>query len=849
MIVRPVWWLVRRLGPQTLLWLVLLLVALGSAALGLAHEIRGLDAGLLLPITALGLLVGWGLSRLPLPGWLAGLVALGLGVETVIFRVGRLSKPLVALLGVLMEASVELVAFLIWRPRPLGWLPDGTPTLLALEEVWARVSTLLARVWGWALALAAGEPTFDLVAVALMWGLALWAVAFWAGWWVWRRDQPLLALIPAGVLLSSSLFYARGNPGFLLPTLGAGLLLMTLVGHSSRQRRWETSGIDFPFDLGLEVAFGGGALSLVLVMAAMLAPPISVRQVTEWAGKLLGEQTGEAQPVAGSLGLNPPVALPRTPFDQDNLRAPGLPRLHLLGSGPELSEQVHMVIYPQRQGTTEGQLAPDLTQQVAPRYYWRGLTYDRYTGRGWITSQTQLAEYRAGESAVFKDGLEPPEVDSETVSVTWPGRQIIRWEVRSVGESGELLYATGDLVTADQDFAVAWRPPSDVFGAIIVSTGRNPGLRGLGPGMADGESIWRGPMIYRVDSLVPAVGEAQLKATKSEYPVWIQNRYLALPDALPPRVLALARDLTATALTPYDRARAIETYLRTFPYTLDLPQPPPDRDVVDYFLFDLKQGYCDYYATSMVVLARAAGLPARLAVGYFSGTYDRANGRYVITEADAHSWVEIYFPDYGWIEFEPTAGRAPIDRPADASPIVPPELEILEPMITRWAGVTWLWWLAPLGAIAWLGLGGIAWSMMDGWRLRRLSPNMVAVILYGRLYRHGRRLVVPMRPGDTPYEFAVSLAERVARMPGEGRWSAMLAPAAQEARWLAALYVRTCYGPHSLSITDRGQALHTWRRLRRRLWLAWAFQVGSFVPRLTSAFSRPARPAGRLPAG
>jgi transglutaminase-like putative cysteine protease len=81
-------------------------------------------------------------------------------------------------------------------------------------------------------------------------------------------------------------------------------------------------------------------------------------------------------------------------------------------------------------------------------------------------------------------------------------------------------------------------------------------------------------------------------------------------------VLALARDLTATEPTPFDRARAIEAYLRTYPYTLDLPSPKLDRDVVDYFLFDLRQGYCDYYATSMVVLARAAGLPARLAVGY-----------------------------------------------------------------------------------------------------------------------------------------------------------------------------------------------------------------------------------------
>ena len=87
--------------------------------------------------------------------------------------------------------------------------------------------------------------------------------------------------------------------------------------------------------------------------------------------------------------------------------------------------------------------------------------------------------------------------------------------------------------------------------------------------------------------------------------------------------------------------------------------------MVDYFLFDLKEGYCDYYATSMAILARAAGLPSRLVVGYASGDYDPANNRYVVTEADAHSWVEIYFTGRGWVEFEPTASLPLIPLPED----------------------------------------------------------------------------------------------------------------------------------------------------------------------------------------
>ena len=121
------------------------------------------------------------------------------------------------------------------------------------------------------------------------------------------------------------------------------------------------------------------------------------------------------------------------------------------------------------------------------------------------------------------------------------------------------------------------------------------------------------------------------------------------------------------------------------------------------------------------------------------------------------------------------------------------------------------------------------------------------MVLYGRFYRHGRRLAVPARPGDTPYEFVTSFGEYVLAIAQAGRWTAILTPAVQEARWLADLYVQTCYGPHPPGSADREQGIRTWRRLRRRLWLARACQAVSLVSNLTSAFSRQARRAGHLP--
>jgi transglutaminase-like putative cysteine protease len=543
------------------------------------------------------------------------------------------------------------------------------------------------------------------------------------------------------------------------------------------------------------------------------------------------------------LGLEPQVAAPPTIFDRDDMRAPGLPRRHLIGSGPELSQQVVMIVYPQENANTGDGAVTELSSEITPPYYWRSLTYDKYTGRGWITVETETHRYQAGDLALHRDSYEPVHTENQVIPDDWLVRRKVQLEVRAVGDWRDLVHTAGDLVTIDQNFRIAWRSSGDAFGASLISTDRAPRTERI-----PGEIMEGSPTIYQVDSLVPVVGEAQLRAAGSDYPAWVEYRYLALPDNIPPRVLALARDLTATAPAPYDRALAIEKYLRTFPYNLDLPFPPSRRDIVDYFLFDLQEGYCDYYATSMVVLARAAGLPTRLAVGYASGTYDEANARYLVTEADAHAWVEIYFPGYGWIEFEPTAGRPPIERPADASPIPPPDLEDLEPKIAR-AGVVGLWWLVLLGMIVLLGLGGIIWLFLDSWRLRRLPPKAAVAELYWRFYRQGRRLAVPARPGDTPYEFVESFAERLMRLAGAKGWRMVLTPAAQEARSLAELYVRTCYGPDSPDAVDRGQMMSAWRRLRWRLWLARVSKIGRLVSDLTAVSSRPARRVEHLPTG
>lgn len=751
-----------------LLALTLLLAALNCVALGLSDIVRGLDLGLLFPITVLGVLSAWILAVSPWPGWLAGSIIFMAGVVTIITHVGRLAGAVAAWLG----EFFNLAWGVIWR-WSLNNLPEVEPFLWITATLEAKVQTLLSRLFDWIFSLAAGEPVFDPVAVVLVWTLALWSVAAWSGWMVRRHDQVLWGILPAGTLLVVSQAYVGGNFTYLLLLLGLTWLLLALVEQMARERRWEAARIDYSLEIRADMAMVTIWLTVALVSLAQLTPSVSIRQVAEVTQRLIWGQAPQPGPLASSLGLKPPVS-PPTVFD--TVRIGGLPRQHLLGSGPELLERVVMAI----------QVIPGALpfQSAAhPTYYWRSLTYDRYTGRGWLTSRTETADYSAGQPA-----LSPR-----------PEGQPVRQQVQVVNNRIGLLHAAGLLVTVDQPYKMAWRSSGDAFGAMVEAK------------------------TYQADSLLLLASEAELRAAGHSYPKWVQRRYLALPNKTPTRVLTLARNLTVTEPTPYDRARAIEAYLRSLPYDLNIPAPPRDQDVVDYFLFDLRRGYCDYYATAMVVLARAAGLPARLVMGYAGGTYDPANARYVVTEADAHSWPEVYFPGYGWIEFEPTASRPAGERPVAAGPAWPPEMDTPDSELTPTpsAGLSPLWGWGLTAGLAGLALAGAAWILVDAWWLRCLPPAATVERLYRRLVRYGRWLAVPVWAGETPYEFSDLLVGRVDEQAGLGRWRKWLAPVTPEVYRLTDLYVQMAYSAHPPDSGHQTQAIRSWRRLRWRLGLAW----------------------------
>jgi transglutaminase-like putative cysteine protease len=159
---------------------------------------------------------------------------------------------------------------------------------------------------------------------------------------------------------------------------------------------------------------------------------------------------------------------------------------------------------------------------------------------------------------------------------------------------------------------------------------------------------------YTVHASVANPTEIQLREAGTNYPAWVTDRYLQLPDNFPQIITDLARQITQYETNPYDQVNAITNYLRNnIKYTRQVSLAPQGQDTVYWFLFKSQQGFCNYYATAEVLMLRSIGIPARIAVGYSEGEKDDAYRR-VVREKNAHAWPEVYFPGVGWIEFEPT---------------------------------------------------------------------------------------------------------------------------------------------------------------------------------------------------
>jgi transglutaminase-like putative cysteine protease len=337
------------------------------------------------------------------------------------------------------------------------------------------------------------------------------------------------------------------------------------------------------------------------------------------------------------------------------------------------------------------------TVQADRATFWRGQTFDGWDGRTWTQSVTA------------RFALDPPGVVTNLPDdIGARGGDELVQEVRIEAPAADIAFAAASPVSIESA-----RPVGQRLDGTLVTTGT---------------AFGRGST-YRVVSRSPLLSEARLRAVDGgEVPADIARRYASMPVATE-RVVAAAKRVTRSATTDYDRIRALEAWMggRT-EYSLDAPLSPGGVDVVDHFLFTSKQGWCEQVASSLVVMARAIGIPARLVTGYVPGDYDRVTGRFVVKAKHAHAWAEVWFPEVGWVPFDPTAD-VPLAG-VDAS------------------GRTLSAWLADHAVVLALGLAAVAAVAGPGLLLWRRWRGRIRAFLSARWPGRRRRAVAWVAAAD-----------------------------------------------------------------------------------------------------
>ena len=770
----------------TFLRLSLLWFALACVGVGLAAMVKYLQISVMFWTGFIGVLLGWLLGRSRLSGWRSGLLTFGSGLLWLFIVVGRVYKPL----GSLLSALFVLIAQIAFQRKPPALL-NMTPLLEAWNGAIASSSVLITRLGNWYRGISAGNVVIDPIVTALLWAAMVWIVAAWAGWFVRRKGTAFVGLLPACALLAYNAYYTNSKGGlFWLIFLGGMVVMLQAVnGYLSAKRRWQAAQMhQARLVPGLTIAVLG--ITAILMLTGGLSPSISITEIKNTVNRIL--QARQDQFLARSLNLE------QTPGSGSgkshvSVGMPSLPAQHRVGPGPIVFYDEVMYATIQDYEPVPISILLGIPGPIpSTRYqYWRGQTYETYTGYGWATRTTSEADYPANDTLPQLAGL-PPE-----------NFHILHQHIQRVIDQNGALFVVGELISADQPYHVSWRGSDDLISARTDTAS------------------------YDAESRIPNTTIDQLRSAGTDYPASIRSRYLHLPGNVPQRVRNLALDLTASQLTPYDQAIAIEAYLRTFPYDLDVPAPPIGRDVADFFLFDLKKGYCDYYATTMAVMARAVGIPSRLVIGYASGQYDYESGQFIITLANSHAWVEIYFPGFGWVEFEPTAGLPAVERPGSdpasnlqqpSAPTVGTQTETSD-LVARSAvgqhffNIRTIVILAILLVVTLLAL----LLPIERWILLARPAEAAVTTIYRRLYRQGRRWGVDADAARTPHEFVVAIVSRLEKfVENEG-----LAPAIATLRidldWLTNLYTRLLYSPFPPTHDEHLQAVHTWKRLRQRL--------------------------------
>ena len=758
-----------------------------------------------------------------------------------------LSKVRIHAIFLHLAALVIGFVLVVWQSSSLI---EGEPITEQVRQMWNRVTDF-------ADAATAGGISTDLLPVTLALLTFAWVLGYVSSWFIFRSNNVWFAVVLSGTAMLTNLSFLPdvfASRFFLF--MFFAMLLIVRMSVIQRHEMWRKVQIGFSPSTGwLTIHAAAWFTVAVLILAAVLPMNVVVSRTVADLWK------------AG-----------RTPLEslEDDFA-------RLFSGIPSRKDLAGRLF-----GTTLPFLGKisfdgDVVFWADSEYpsYWLNQTYSEYTSAGWIAGQTETLKIGPNTLPPARsDGLKREPVEQTLQlqfstsrflsggSFDWVSQDAKLGALRpkqfaidlqndetdsafpqDIQELAKVMREQiGQSSTPFVESIITSRLPSDL---VLISV--TPDLDQRGPEGAELVVLERKAPIapeivtwkfddgieegeaYTMVSYVSLATDEDLKNADTQYDRFFTDHYLQLPESLPQRVRDKAIQLTASEETPFEKVIAIQDYLRgpEFTYSQDIDPPPAGSDGVDNFIFETKIGYSDYFASSLAVMARAAGVPTRMAAGYSPGEEDPESGRKFVRDYDSHGWVQVYFPEFGWIDFEPTprwpiasrqlrgseAFGTPVLPVGDDTPLDPfdddlsdpggESIDFEEPLGEGGflPSIDYVWWATKIG----IGVGAVVvvWLLFRTiWNLGlgKASPVEKAYAKMGRL---GAIAGVRRRSQYTPMEYAWHIGAAVPSV-------------ADAASHIATAFAVNRYGHKETSDEEHEEVEHAWRSMRFGL-LGYAF--------------------------
>jgi len=519
-------------------------------------------------------------------------------------------------------------------------IPWQLGLILDVDTTWLdRLGILGVRLGAVLQELLAQKPVTDNILFLLLMAMLFWSLTIYAGVVLLREANPWKVIIPGGITIFvihsfDPLLVSRS--WYLAFYLFFALLLVARLVFIKNIVIWKERHTHTPPDIGFDFSRVTLVLSMILVFFAWNVPVVAETfkpavEIWQTASKPWLKTKDRFSFMFASLRAS--VGLVQ------NFYGNALP----LGLGSPLSDRVVMEV----QGPTS---SPN-----GQRFYWEARIYDTYESNQWISTIQSRRDLTSDSVDLNQPGADVRPVVTFTFFPHDP--------ISNIYTVPEPLW-----VSLPSQAYLVTNPDGTVdFSTIMSKDFIHPGDQ------------------YIVRSAVDAETVMELKSAGTSYPQWVLDEYLQLPTNITSRTKDLAEYIAAGLSNPYDIANAVTDYLRNhIEYKQSISQPPPNQERLDWFLFDYKQGFCNYYASAEVILLRSLGIPARMAVGFAQGEREvppipqlppgvdqniireqiSETSTYVVRYKDAHAWPEVFFPGIGWAIFEPTVSQPALFRPS-----------------------------------------------------------------------------------------------------------------------------------------------------------------------------------------